>query len=208
MSENLEILKEQPTEEKPFIVDNYPYGYTQRTQIRYWVETTGRGQRFVSQTLNPKTGVWNRPKKSVYSNIILVGLNGQGHITHDSLTMYSSKEALSFKEKYENFLSEYQKNELTNILKMLEVLDKVEYKIVTRKWRNLLTGEIVEAVPLMQLNEYEEVKEQNGVLVPVDREKEEEKQKEINRDINRTAILNASTETGIKSAIGTFKRRR
>jgi hypothetical protein len=206
--DELKILEEQPTQEKPFIVDNYPYGYTQRTQIRYWVETTGRGQRFISQTLNPKTGVWNKPKKTTYSNIVLIGLNGQGHITYNSLTMYCSKEAQDFKTKYWELLSEYQKNELTNILKMLEVLDKVEYKIVTRKWRNLLTGEIVEAVPLMQLNEYEEVKEENGILVPVDREKEEKKQNEINRDINRTAILNASTETGIKSAIGTFKRRR
>jgi hypothetical protein len=157
-------------------------------------------------TLNPKRRLWNKPKKSTYSNIILVGKNTEGHITYTCLTMYSSKEAQDFKTKYWELLSEYQKNELTNILKMLQVYDKVEYKIITRKWRNLFTGEIVEAVPLMQLNEYEEVKEENGVLVPVDREKEEEKQKQINRDINRLAVLNAGKSTSNDLAIKTFKR--
>ena len=34
------ILEPQPTEEKPCVVENYPYGFRLRTTIRYWVETT------------------------------------------------------------------------------------------------------------------------------------------------------------------------
>jgi hypothetical protein len=207
MSE-LKILEKQPTEQEPFTVDDYPYGYTLRTKIRYWVETTRNGQRFASQTLNPKTGAWNKPKKSTYSNIILIGTNEQEHITYISLSMYSLKEAQDFKQKYESFFNEYQKKEIINIIKMLEVYEKVEYKVVTRRWRNLKTGDIVEAVPVMELNDYEEVKEENGIIVPVDADKEQKKQNEIKRDINKYAILNASTETGIESALKTFKRRK
>lgn len=206
--DKLKILEEQPTQEKPFIVDNYPYGYTQRTKIRYWVETTKNGQRFVSQTLNPKTGAWNKPKKSTYSNIILIGLDEQEHVTHTGLTMYSLDEAQRFKEKYENFLSDYQRKELTNIVKMLEVYDKVEYTIKTRKFRHIETGNITESVDIMHLNEYEEVTEENGIILPVDHEREQKQRDENTREINKYAILNASTETGIKSAIGTFKRRK
>jgi len=50
-----------------YLVADYPYGYTLRTQIRYWLEhKPKKGWRFVSQTLNPKTGRWNKPKASTY----------------------------------------------------------------------------------------------------------------------------------------------
>src|SRR4030042_7007253 len=100
----IKILDKQPTEQEPFLVENYPYGYTLRTKIRYWAETTTRGQRFVSQTLNPKTGLWNKPKKSTYSQIVLIGLNEEEHITYNCLSLYSLEEALNFKEKYSSFL--------------------------------------------------------------------------------------------------------
>lgn len=57
--------------ENSFEVDNYPYGFTLRTKIRYWIETKkGKGDRFVSCTLNPKTNQWNKPKAGVYCTII------------------------------------------------------------------------------------------------------------------------------------------
>lgn len=197
------ILKKQPTEQDPYTVDNYPYGYTLRTQIKYWIETTKNGQRFVSQTLNPKSNLWNNPKKSTYSQIILIGLNEENHITYTGLSMYSSEEAQRFKEKYESYLSDYQKTELINIIKLLEVYDKVEYTVKARKYRNLLTGEVTECINIMELDNYEEVTDD---IQPVDPEKREEKQREINRQINQTAILNASKETNLDSAIKTFKR--
>ena len=79
------VLEEQPTESKPYIIESYPYGF-KRTQMRVYVETTGRGQRVVRQTLNPNTKLWNKPKKSTYDQIYLMGLNGEGHIKGVSLS--------------------------------------------------------------------------------------------------------------------------
>jgi len=169
------------------------------------VETTNNGQRFVSQTLNPKSNLWNNPKKSTYSNIILIGLNEQEHITYTSLTMYSLEEANKFKTNYDKYLSDYQRTELINIIKMLEVYDQVEFKIKAQRFRNILTGEITEAIDLMQLDNYEEVDEEGN---PIDPDNEKQKQKNINRKINSLAISNASKETGVDSAIKTFKRAR
>jgi hypothetical protein len=92
MSNNL--LNPQPTEENPIIKDNYPYGFNQRTKIRYWIETDKKkGDRFISQTLNPKTNVWNKPKKSTYSEIIILGENEEGHIIRAlDFSAYDNKE--------------------------------------------------------------------------------------------------------------------
>lgn len=203
---DLKILEKQPTEQAPYTVDNYPYGYTQRTKIRYWVETTGRGQRFVSQTLNPKTQIWNKPKKGVYWQIVLTGLDEQDHLTYTCLSLYSLEEAQRFKERYEVHLSEYQKKELINIIKMLEVLDKVEYKIEARKYRNLLTGEITSCINIMEMHNYEEINENGDVITPVDPEKERERQKENNRQINKAMVYNAAQQTSLTDALNTFKR--
>ncbi len=64
------------------------------------------------------------------------------------------------------------KKELLNIIKMLEVYSKVEYRF------------------------------KEGGLT----EEEAKEQKEINRNINKMAVLNASSENGLKSAFETFKR--
>lgn len=56
------------SEATAYLVDDYPYGYTLRTKIRYWLESKPKkGWRFVSQTLNPKTARWNKPKASTYA---------------------------------------------------------------------------------------------------------------------------------------------
>ena len=56
--------------ETAFVVDDYPYGFRLRTQIRYWLEhKPGKGWRFISQTRNPKNGQWNKPKASTYQEI-------------------------------------------------------------------------------------------------------------------------------------------
>jgi hypothetical protein len=51
-----------------YVVSDYPYGFTLRCQIRYWLEVNKKGTRLVSQTTNPKKGnIWNTPKASTYS---------------------------------------------------------------------------------------------------------------------------------------------
>lgn len=57
--------------ETALVVEDYPYGFTLRCKIRYWLEFNGhKGFRFGSQTTNPKvTGseFWNKPKYSTYA---------------------------------------------------------------------------------------------------------------------------------------------
>ena len=75
------ILKGHTDEENAYVVEDYPYEFRLRCQIRYWVETNKkRGDRFVSQTLNPKTDRWNKPKKSTYSSVIVLFLDDKGYV--------------------------------------------------------------------------------------------------------------------------------
>lgn len=79
-----------------YVVDDYPYGFRLRTQIRYWIETTKNGQRFVSQTMNPKTGAWNKPKASTYDDVKVLTLDeSNGHIHSDSLRFNDSEEKIA-----------------------------------------------------------------------------------------------------------------
>lgn len=71
------------------VVGDYPYGFRQRTQIRYWMEHTARGDRFASQTLNPSTQKWNAPKKSTYSDLGVMHLDDQGHVTWSAIGLYT-----------------------------------------------------------------------------------------------------------------------
>lgn len=74
------ILPGHTSEETAYLVEDYPYGFRQRTSIRYWIETkNSQGQRYCHQTLNPKTGQWNKPKYSTYAKIILIGLNSENN---------------------------------------------------------------------------------------------------------------------------------
>ncbi len=205
MNKNIfKVLEEQPTEEKPYYVRDYPYGFRLRTEIRYWIETTKRGQRFISQTLNPKTNLWNNPKKSTYDNIMLIGLNKKEHINYVSLRMYSTEEAESFFTKYNQFLSEHQHKEYKAIIGMLKVYDKVEYTIKERRYKHKVTGEIKTVLNCFELNDFFEI---DGEGNAVNQEEEEQKKKEDNRDLNKLAVLSATKEgVTVNEAVDTLNR--
>ena len=112
MENNKTALKGHESPETAYIVNDYPYGFRLRCKIRYWVETkTGKGQRFCSQTTNPKKEVeyWNKPKKSTYCLVIGMYLDTDGKVFYDSLGSYNHEE-----EKINSFmaihtdLNEYQ----------------------------------------------------------------------------------------------------
>lgn len=88
--------------ETAYIVNDYPYGW-KRTKKRYWIETTKRGQRVVGQTLNPKTQLWNKPKKSTYSDLRVLYLNEENnHCENDGISAGASEERLNeFLTKFE-----------------------------------------------------------------------------------------------------------
>lgn len=79
------------SEATAYLVADYPYGFRERTQIRYWLESKPKkGWRFVSQTLNPKTGRWNKPKESTYTEWgAAMYLDENGHVQWDGVGPYT-----------------------------------------------------------------------------------------------------------------------
>ena len=85
------ILKGHVSPETAYQVDDYPYGFTLRCKIRYWLEYKPKvGFRFVSQTTNPKRGdVWNKPKASTYCMFGgCMFLDEKNHVQWEGLTEY------------------------------------------------------------------------------------------------------------------------
>jgi len=92
----METLTGHTGPETAYTVADYPYGFRLRTSKRYWVETKeGQGMRVVSQTLNPKTGRWNKPKASTYSLIKVLFLDAAGHVQADGLTGYATEKTIA-----------------------------------------------------------------------------------------------------------------
>jgi hypothetical protein len=98
------VLHGHTDEASAYVVDDYPYGFRERTQIRYWIETTKRGQRFCSQTRNPKTGRWNKAKKSTYADVMVMVLDEEGHVSYTGLHTWASECEL---QRMERLLGEY-----------------------------------------------------------------------------------------------------
>jgi len=91
--------------ETAYVVSDYPYGYTLRCKIRYWLEYKPKmGFRLVSQTTNPKKAgeVWNKPKASTYVKWgAAMFLDGNDHVHWSGLTEYSNgAEAAAWRDKY------------------------------------------------------------------------------------------------------------
>lgn len=93
------------SEETALVVADYPYSFRLRCKIRYWLETDPKkGARFCSQTTNPKVSVevWNKPKKSTYSELGgAMFTDENGHVHWDGLSEYEL-------DKAESFLAEYR----------------------------------------------------------------------------------------------------
>jgi hypothetical protein len=183
------ITEQHNNENNALTVPNYPYGYTTRTTIRYWVETTKNGDRFVSQTLNPKKQQWNKPKKSTYSDVlVLTREKTTGHISQ-----YGTSAAWGNAEKQKLFLSfcgkEYPFNQqqlekLAVARAVFKTREHITYTIVKTQFRHKVTGEVVEAVPFSQFGDYEKI---------TDEERERE-QLETKKNINRLFNYNLQAE--------------
>jgi hypothetical protein len=78
--------------ETAYMVDDYPYGLKLRCRIRYWLEHNGKkGFRFVSQTEDPKSLRWNKPKASTYAPFAAaMYLDSQHHVQWTGLGEYSN----------------------------------------------------------------------------------------------------------------------
>ncbi len=109
-----QILKGHTSPETAFVVNDYPYGFTLRCKIRYWLETNKNGTRFVSQTTNPKAAgfggdVWNKPKASTYCRFAgCMYLNEDDHVCWSGLTAYTdAKEAEDWFNQFKDGLCDY-----------------------------------------------------------------------------------------------------
>jgi hypothetical protein len=72
-------LKLIPTDDK-IISENYPYGYKLRTTKTDYLEFNNKkGFRHCSVTINPRNGQKNKPKKSTYHPIMLLGRDDKNY---------------------------------------------------------------------------------------------------------------------------------
>lgn len=134
--------------ETAYKVSNYPYGYTLRTDIFYWIETTPkRGDRFCSATLNPKNWKMNAPKKSTYSAIAILMLNEEnGHIRYSSVHQFDGAEAaqkLIESVGIENLNKEQRKqyNQLMGINEVkIDEFTGAKKKDFSVKWERQIVG--------------------------------------------------------------------
>lgn len=113
------------TQENPFIVKDYPYGYKLRTELRAWIETNPtRGERLVTQTINPKNGRLNAPKKSTYDAVKLLLVNDENKFSTASISKYSQEDTINkFLESYKDHLSDTQLKEIEIIKKMNKIIN-------------------------------------------------------------------------------------
>lgn len=129
----MKILNGHDSAETAYVVDDYPYGFRLRCKIRYWLEfRSGHGHRFVSQTTNPKIQgreVWNKPKGSTYSNgPAVMYLDHQGHVQWDSVSLWSSPEAIiAFDKKWRADL-------LPDVVRSLDALTATSQRLNPVSW--------------------------------------------------------------------------
>lgn len=132
-----ETLAGHNSQDSAFVVEDYPYGWKLRTQIRYWIETKkGHGQRFVSQTLNPKTGNWNKPKAGVYHVLAVLVRNPEnGYVTIETLSSggWSKEEDIqSFETRRAVAIGEWE----TKAIKYIRATNKANDLVTVTIGRN------------------------------------------------------------------------
>lgn len=137
IKETRKYLYAHTSQETAYVVDDYPWGFRLRTKIRYWIESKSAkngGQRFVSQTVNPKTGQWCAPKPSTYSPIVVMYLDEKDHIHYDCLRIHDEAKIIQeFKETHLAFMNEFQKEALREILAYNEVMKHVTFTVSPSK---------------------------------------------------------------------------
>ena len=116
----IEILNPQPNRENPHIIENYPYGFL-KTKMRYFAETNKKGQRIITQTLNPKTNLWNKEKLGNYYPIVMIYKDlSNNHIEYFSIDAYDylyTIEPLILSSF--DFMSNEQKEQLKYVVSIL-----------------------------------------------------------------------------------------
>ena len=126
----LKPISGHTTPANAYVVDDYPYGFTLRCKIRYWLEFKPKfGYRLVSQTTNPKKSfeVWNKPKASTYLPVACMFLDEQGYVQWTGVSVYADRGELEvFRDTFIGHLDE-------NAEKMLKALLVLNARELVRK---------------------------------------------------------------------------
>lgn len=197
--ETIKIIQNQPTEQNPIIVKNYPYGRL-RTDIRYYVESVKKkGDRFCAQTLNPKTQLWNKTKKSTYAAVIIVYENLENN--HIKAYHFSRSTDAEEYKKFMDFVgdvefNEIQKEELRLLRAYIKAYKDVSFECRTVKGRSFEDDK----EKMSDFNEIpkEEFLKSYSYLTEEDYKETEEalKQKEIKDSINKSVAVNYHNDGG------------
>ena len=155
---------------KEILVGDYPYGFNYRTDIKYWIETTKRGDRFVSQTLNPKTNLWNKPKKGTYVTIKFLVLDSTGKVTTLSLDMNATVSKIEAFKSLEHLMNDSQKAKFIEIQAFNKVMANVKVTCQAVHYKNRTTGEVSTSVNMDDLSNVDKCTPE-GVLIDEDEEK-------------------------------------
>lgn len=126
------VLNGHTNMDNAYVVDDYPYGYTLRCKIRYWLEwKKGRGFRFMSQTTNPRKSVevWNKPKASIYMRYGggMFRDESDGHIHWNGI--HGSEDLntmVSFRDRYAYTMPEEGQIELDELIEAKGLYDKIK----------------------------------------------------------------------------------
>jgi hypothetical protein len=126
-----------------YVVADYPYGFTLRCSIRYWIEyKPGKGFRFVSQTTNPKKAgvVWNKPKASTYDRFgAAMYLDDNGQVQWAGLSEYADyAESKRFLDLYQPGIPQAGLQTTLDWVEMKEIYESImatgeNYQIAARK---------------------------------------------------------------------------
>jgi hypothetical protein len=135
-----------------FTTENYPYGFRLKTTKIDWLEFSQKhGFRHVTQTINPKTGKPNNPKKSTYYDLMVLGMNEDGHLKSRAYSFNGDDQEKVFVMKfiYENwdlFTTQQHEYFYTLMISMLKVMSHAKVVYCGANWDQLkpLISEAVE----------------------------------------------------------------
>ena len=130
----MKYLYNHTNKENSYLVEDYPWGFALRTQVRYWIESRAtHGQRFCKQTMDPKTGKWCKAKKSTYHEIVLLRLNDEGHVKQCTLSMWAKDEIINkMLEKHGDNLTDFQKRQAEMMLNYNKKYENATFTIEAR----------------------------------------------------------------------------
>jgi len=128
------VLSGHTSQETAYLVEDYPYGFRLRCQIRFWIETNKNGSRVVSQTSNPKKPglVWNKPKASTYTPLRVLFIDENGHVVNEALSFYAdSAKIAAFEAAFGEALTSDRDQKVLTLMKVMAA--KSEAREAARK---------------------------------------------------------------------------